>query len=213
MADPALVFEADDLRCERDYRPLFSGLSFKLFSGDVMQIGGHNGVGKTSLLRGICGLNSDIFGRFSWFEQDWPECRYHFSHQALFLGHLAGVKAQLSPLENLRWYFGLRQAVSDSNLEAALDQVGLYGYEHTPCFKLSAGQQRRVALARLFVSDASVWILDEPFTAIDLDGISFIEHSIANFAARGGAVLLTSHHKLQQIPCLQVLNLESFRGH
>lgn len=210
MSHLSPLFEAKGLQCERDYRRLFNNVVFSLNSGDVIQIGGHNGVGKTTLLRGICGLNADVKGEFNWFGETWPECRYNFALNTLFLGHAAGIKPILSPRENLRWYFDLRESVNNTQLDAALDKVGLYGYEETPCFKLSAGQQRRVALARLYLSQAKVWVLDEPFTAIDLNGVNQLEQMINEFAHNGGAVMLTSHHVLQGIENLQIVNLEQY---
>lgn len=208
-----VVFKAEALYCERDFRLLFDQLSFTVSAGDVVQIVGHNGVGKTSLLRGIYGLNADVKGDFYWFDEAWPSCRYTLAERSLFLGHHAGVKAALSPRENLRWYFDLRQPVTIDRIDEALEKVGLAGYEETPCTHLSAGQHRRVALARLHLSEANVWILDEPFTAIDLDGVLALERQIEAFAANGGAVLLTSHHTLTQIPRLRQLDLEAYRTH
>lgn len=207
------VLAAKGLYCERDYRLLFEKLDFTVNTGDVWQIAGHNGVGKTSLIRGLCGMNADVRGDWSWFGQAWPTARFEFARQSLYMGHYAGVKAALTPRENLRWFFDLRQNVSDQDLDNALASFQLQGYEDTPCYSLSAGQQRRVALARLAVSDAKVWVLDEPFTAIDLDGVHQLEVMISEFAAKGGTVLLTSHHRLTAIPQLQQLNLEDYRAH
>lgn len=205
------LFEAVNISCERDERLLFRALSFQLNGGEVLQVAGHNGVGKTTLLRGLCGLNGDLNGHFSWYGQGWPECRYQFAQHTLFLGHNAGIKAVLSPRENLRWYFDLRYRVSNQDIEAALVKAGLYGYEDSPSYQLSAGQQRRIALARLYASKAKVWVLDEPFTAIDKHGVQLLERSINDFAAAGGAVMLTSHHALSEVNALQILDLERYR--
>ena len=204
------LFEARNLSCERDDRRLFTDVSFQLGAGDVLQIAGHNGVGKTTLLRGVCGLNGDIQGQFDWYGSLWPQCRYSFAQRTLFLGHSPGIKAVLSPRENLRWYFDLRYAISAQAIDAALDKAGLYGYEDSPSYQLSAGQQRRIAIARLYASKADVWVLDEPFTAIDKTGVSLLEQSINDFANGGGAVMLTSHHALNGVDGLRVLNLEQY---
>lgn len=202
---------ADSLSFERDYRTLFSELSFTLSGGQVIQVAGQNGVGKTSLLRGLCGLNDGLRGPYEWFGSAWPECRYELAKHTLFMGHLSGVKAVLTPRENLKAYFDLRNHISLDAIDAALDKVGLYGYESTPAFQLSAGQQRRIALARLHLSQAKVWVLDEPFTAIDKHGVAELEQQISEFAAAGGGVLLTSHHSLAAMPNLTVLDLEQYR--
>ncbi len=120
-----------------------------------------------------------------------------FQRDMLYLGHGAGIKAVLSPLENLRWSCALRGITKpDSLIITALAQVGLAGYEHQPCMSLSAGQQRRVNLARLFCCPARLWILDEPFTAIDQAGVAEMEGWLAEFVSRDGMVLLTSHQPL-----------------
>lgn len=176
---------------------LFADLSFSLSPGEILQIAGPNGAGKTTLLRIIAGLSSRYEGELRWSGQDIRECRSEFQRHSHYLGHAAGMKAVLSPLDNLRWSCALRGDYSaDAAIFGALDKVGLAGYEYHPCMALSAGQQRRVNLARLFCTPASLWILDEPFTAIDQAGVAEIESWLAEFVAVGGMVLLTSHQPL-----------------
>jgi heme exporter protein A len=116
------------------------------------------------------------------------------------------VNKVLTPLENLRWSAGLQGSVSEEQLYQSLADVGLRGFEESACGSLSAGQQQRVALARLLLSPAILWALDEPFTTLDVSGVALLEKLLAEHAGRGGAVLVTTHHALQ-VPDLKVLNL------
>jgi heme exporter protein A len=190
------LFEAHALCCERDERLLFRDLSFSLVPGDVLQVLGGNGAGKTTLLRGVAGLSSRVSGTMLWRGVPLPQQGWHFLCDSLYLGHDAAVKSGLTPVENLRWHAGLWGRIREIGIEGALKAVGLGLFLDTPAQQLSAGQRRRVALARLLLSPATLWILDEPFTAIDLDGVQQVENLIAGHAAAGGAVLLTTHHRL-----------------
>lgn len=179
------LLAADRLSLERGGRQLFSELSFAIHPGQLVQVEGANGAGKTSLLRILAGLS-----------------RYGFDGQVtrnaplLFLGHQPAVKAMLSPRENLAWHVAGEGQYSDSRIEQALEQVGLYGYEDVPSHALSAGQHRRVNLARLYLSDSPLWLLDEPFTAIDVAGVAALEALKVEHVKRGGAVVLSSHQAL-----------------
>ncbi|MFT5718680.1 MAG: heme exporter protein A [Oleiphilaceae bacterium] len=200
------LLRADKLVCERDDRLLFSGLSFELSSGDVLQLEGPNGAGKTTLLRVLSGLFSNFEGQVSWKGRDVRECYSEFQQDLLFIGHKSSVKTTLTPLENLRFLMGLQQSVFEGDLWRALEQVGLAGYEHVLCRNLSAGQKRRVALARLYLSKARVWVLDEIFTAIDKKGVAQLEALLVEKAKNGVAIVLTTHHELA-IPSVKVLRL------
>lgn len=202
------LLELKDLGCERDERLLFSGLHVQLFPGDVVQIGGPNGAGKTTLLRALAGISTDYHGRILYAGQALPEAAWEFAGDSLYLGHLPGIKKALTPAENLEWYKAQSGAVVAIN--DALAAVSLYGYEDTPCYQLSAGQLRRVALARLHLSRARIWILDEPFTAIDKLGVSQLEALIARQCAKGGVVILTSHQDLT-LPKLRMVNLQDYQ--
>ncbi|WP_370978549.1 cytochrome c biogenesis heme-transporting ATPase CcmA [Agaribacterium sp. ZY112] len=208
----------NNLFFERDDEPLFGDLSASWESGAVVQVTGHNGCGKTTLLRIIAGLLPASAGTITWNTQ--ANKGLSFKSQLLFLGHHVGVKLSMSPLENLRWYFALNglkaqgtdsQGVSLQRLRWALLQVGLASYEDVPCYSLSAGQQRRVALARLYLSQAPLWILDEPFTAIDKSGVASLEQEIDRHAAAGGIVLLTTHQRWKSSH-IEVLDLEQYKG-
>lgn len=195
MADTLL--EVKNLRCERDERVLFNELAFSVCAGDVLQIEGPNGSGKTTLLRIISGLSSAYEGDIFWRDDAIKKVRPDFYQNLHYLGHLPGIKASLTPRENLRWSCALEFQDHDAQIESALEKVGLFGFEDLPCFTLSAGQQRRVALARLYLTSCPLWILDEPFTAIDKKGVEELEAKLAQHAQEGGAVLLTTHHQLQ----------------
>ena len=192
MTEPLL--QAVGLSCERDDRLLFSGLSFAIRPGTVTRVEGPNGAGKTTLLRIMAGLFQGYEGELTWLGEPLAYVREHFQRNLLYLGHRPGVKPLLTPVENLRVLTACRRQVADDALEAALQQVGLEDYLDVPCHQLSAGQHRRVALARLYLSDEPLWLLDEAFTAIDRDGVLQIEQLLARRAEAGGAVVLTTHH-------------------
>ncbi len=205
---PALL-ELHNLACERDERFLFAQLNASFYAGQVVQILGPNGSGKTTLLRILAGVSRDYQGEIRWCGQLITQVAWEFASESLYLGHLPGVKKSLTPLENLRWYAALQGGVSDEQLLLALEHVNLAGYEDTPSYQLSAGQLRRVALARLRFSKARVWILDEPFTALDKAGVAQLEKQLSDHAEAGGLVLVTSHQDIL-FPQLQSLNLQDF---
>ncbi|MBY5927877.1 cytochrome c biogenesis heme-transporting ATPase CcmA [Halomonas denitrificans] len=203
-----LCLEARQLACERDGRWLFHGLDLILGAGDVLRIEGPNGSGKTTLLKVLCGQISDVEGQVLWDGRALSKARADLLANLLYLGHAPGIKAHLTAMENLRWYQALAgRRCSDRELGAALAEVGLAGFEDVGASQLSAGQQRRVTLARLVLSRHPLWILDEPFTAIDVDGVSALEQRLVEHAGRGGAVLVTTHHALANVPGLRRLSL------
>jgi heme exporter protein A len=189
------LLQTIDLCCERDDRLLIKDLGLVIEAGRIYQLEGPNGSGKTTLLRVLCGLSSRYRGQILWGGKAIGKVRADYLSQLLFIGHNSGIKAALTPRENLRWYAAIK-AVQPVTIDQALQRVGLRGYEDSPCFSLSAGQQRRVALARLFLQQAQLWVLDEPFTAIDKKGVSELEGWIGEHAGGGGSVLLTTHHEL-----------------
>ncbi|MGL6150488.1 MAG: cytochrome c biogenesis heme-transporting ATPase CcmA, partial [Aeromonas sobria] len=179
-------------------RTLFEHLSFSVSPGDLVQIEGPNGVGKTSLLRLLTGLSQPFAGEVRWNGENIRHCRDEYHADLLYLGHQPGVKAALTPFENLTFYQQLHHpADADADLWQILARVGLAGFEEHPTGQLSAGQQRRVALARLWLSaKPALWILDEPFTAIDKQGVKVLEQLFLAHADRGGMVILTTHQDL-----------------
>lgn len=196
-----------DVSCERDDRILFEGLNLSVLQGDLIQLVGPNGAGKTTLLRLMAGLNQDFDGEVRWQGENIQDCFQDYARQRLYIGHLSAIKKVLTPLENLRWFVSSWPEVSEDALWQALEEVTLAGYEDVPCQQLSAGQQRRVALARLLVTPTPLWILDEPFTALDKAGVAWLEGQLANHVERGGSVLITSHHALNDIPALRQIEL------
>lgn len=189
------LLSVSELACERDDRMLFNDLSFDVGRGEIVQIKGPNGAGKTTLLRALVGLYQSYHGQIFWRGQDIRDAGADYHRDLLFLGHKPSVKTSLTVLENLRILVGLKQPVSNDQLYNALDSVGLAGYEGVLAQNLSAGQHRRVSLARLFLSDASLWVLDEAFTAIDLDGVAELERFLALQAGNGRSIILTTHHR------------------
>ncbi|MCB1693972.1 MAG: cytochrome c biogenesis heme-transporting ATPase CcmA [Pseudomonadales bacterium] len=181
-----MMLQTSQLSCERRDRILFEGLSFSVEPGEVLRVLGPNGAGKTTLLRILAGLYQEFEGEVSWDLQEYP----------LYLGHRPGVKDLLSPLENLRYFAALFEPVAgDDVLVDALAQVGLAGLEDAATGTLSEGQRKRVSLARLVFVQSPAWILDEPFSAIDVAGVRLIEGMMAQHIEGGGLVVLTSHQE------------------
>ena len=193
-------------------RILFEHLNFSVNTGDVLQIEGQNGSGKTTLLRILSGLSSHYEGTLRFQGEIVDDVRDAFSSQLLYFGHQPGVKAALTPEENLKWYAAMHPSIDARGISEALERVGLYGFEDSPCHSLSAGQHRRVSLARLYLSNAPLWILDEPFTAIDKKGVAEKEALILEHAEKGGCVILTTHHELGVADRIRRLNLDELSG-
>ncbi len=209
MTQPPLL-EIRNLRCERDDRQLFSGLNLQVDAGDLVQVVGPNGAGKTSLLRVITGISADYEGDILWRGQQIKRQRHEFLSELLYLGHHTGIKKSLTPAENLAFYSQLGSGFREP-VDRLLNAVGLAGYEQVPCYQLSAGQQRRVALARLYGSRARLWILDEPFTAVDKAGVAALEQRLAAHLEAGGCIILTTHQTLN-MPQVRELDLHDYTG-
>ncbi len=189
------LLAAQDLSCIREERLLFDGLDLHLNAGELVQLEGPNGAGKTSLLRILAGLSQPEQGQVFYQGQPIGKVREAYHQDLLFIGHQSGVNQTMTPLENLAFYARV-MASRDQDLWAMLARVGLAGFEDIPVGQLSAGQQRRVALARLWLSPARIWILDEPFTAIDKQGVAELELLFAVHCDNGGAVMLTTHQDM-----------------
>ncbi|MGS6583904.1 cytochrome c biogenesis heme-transporting ATPase CcmA [Vibrio diabolicus] len=191
------MLEVSNLTAIRDERVLFENLQFEIKPGELVQIEGRNGTGKTTLLRIVTGLGDREEGIIKWKGEEVEKSRDVFHQDLLFLGHQTGVKRELTALENLRFYQSIQNnSSSDEEIFTALTQVGLAGREDVPVAQLSAGQQRRVALARLWLSKQILWILDEPLTAIDKQGVKVLESLFASHADNGGIVVLTTHQDM-----------------
>lgn len=188
------VLEASDLECERGGRTLFRSLSLFLKPGESLRIAGANGSGKTSLLRILCGLAAPSVGAVRWRGSPIAALREEYSRQLVYLGHAPAVKGDLTAAENLSitcTLAGLQ--VPKSELRAALERFGL-PLQETPVRRLSQGQRRRAALARLCVSAAlPLWLLDEPFSALDAAGIDLLRTLVVEHLARGGMTAFTTH--------------------
>jgi len=204
-----LRLEARELECIRDDRTLFSSLGFRLERGQALILEGHNGSGKTSLLRILCGIRLPDAGTVTWGETDISKLGPDYHVHTAYVGHRDGIKLDLTPLENLAMARALGRP-SDITLEAALEKVDLFGFEDVLTRNLSAGQQRRLALARLLVTDTVLWILDEPFTSLDTQGIKIIEELLDQHTTNGGMLAVTSHHavNLSNTP-VQTINLSA----
>ncbi|MEF8792356.1 cytochrome c biogenesis heme-transporting ATPase CcmA [Thiohalorhabdus sp.] len=192
-ADEKAVLEALDLACVRRDRTLFEGFSFRLDGGELLQIEGANGSGKTSLLRILCLFALADAGQVRWNGRDLEENRPEYLSQLTYIGHTPGVKADLTAFENLRVASALATGAPACHPDDALEAVGLAGFEDSPVRELSAGQARRVALARLLLQPTRLWILDEPFTALDRAGKRLMEGLLEDHCASGGMALITTH--------------------
>ncbi len=192
------MLEAEALACRRGDRMLFTGLGFALPAGSLLHVRGRNGSGKTTLLRALCGLLRPDDGSIRWRGEPITELAEDYNRDMLYFGHLNGIKADLSGIENLRIAATLDQdGCADADILAALARLGLAGFEDLPASMLSQGQKRRMALARLILSEAPLWILDEPFTALDTDAVALLEALIAGHVAESGTVVLTTHQPVQ----------------
>ncbi|HYR05818.1 MAG TPA: cytochrome c biogenesis heme-transporting ATPase CcmA [Gallionella sp.] len=192
------MLEVSNLACSRGDHRLFSGLSFALYPGQIMQVQGANGSGKTSLLRTLCGFLMPDEGAITWCGENTCDLDEDYYAEVLYLGHLNAIKDELSALENLRISAGLSGIELDEREAlAALRRMGLRGRERLPTKVLSQGQRRRVALARLLVGNARLWILDEPLTALDVGAVVLIQELVAEHLARQGMVIFTTHQPLQ----------------
>lgn len=188
------MFCVSNLSCARGDKRLFSGVSFSLQPGQWLHLEGNNGVGKTSLLRLVCGLSALEEGEITWNNQAVSKDLQAFRANLAYLGHQLALKDDLSPLENLQTDAAIvGRQLTASDAKQALAQMGLRGRENLPVRVLSQGQKRRTALARLLVSSAKLWILDEPFVALDTMAQNALSEVINAHLAKQGMVLLTSH--------------------
>jgi heme exporter protein A len=191
------MLTATALSCVRGERRLFAGLDLAVGPGEWLHVQGENGAGKTSLLRILAGLSPAEEGEIRWQGEPIKALAEEYRRHLLFLGHHGAVKEELTPLENLTLAAQLDGTVLDAR-EAlkALARFGLRGREDLAVRFLSAGQKRRVLLARLAVRKATLWILDEPFTALDVKAVEMLSGLIAEHVADGGMAILTSHQSM-----------------
>lgn len=202
------TLKIENLAFERNDALLFEPLCFELNSGEALHIEGANGVGKTTLFQLLIGLLEPCAGDVYFRGQHLSQCHYEYLSDILYIGHQSAVKAALTVEENLSWMSP--DGTSAEKITAALQSVGLEHYASVPCYRLSAGQHRRVALARLMTTSASLWYLDEPFAALDKQGVAFIESCMQQHLDKGGSIVFSSHQDLVKIAA-RSYKLNSFR--
>ncbi len=188
------TIQANDISCHKGYEPLFEPVSFSLKKGHCLLISGPNGIGKTTLLQSIAGLNTPQEGQFLFEGQDLNENRAHWYQQSMYIGHKSGNKKALNCLENLQLFLQTQGVkVSQQQVEQALEQVGLAGYEYQMAGSLSAGQKKRLALSRLLMVNFPIWILDEPFVNLDVAGCNWLVEILKNHLNHNGLLIITAH--------------------
>ena len=190
----ACLIRTEDLCFERDEIKVIDRVNLELNSGDLLQVEGCNGSGKTTLLRLLTTAIKPTSGRIFYQGKKLSDCRYEYCSNIIFIGHQIALKERLTPVENLNWLSP--KGLTQDSIDKALDLVGLTDCVTAPSWRLSAGQKRRVALARLIVSNAKIWFLDEPFTAIDTQGIGLIKQLIDDHVAKHGAVVFSTHQSV-----------------
>ena len=205
------TLNADNLVGVRGDRLLYEQLNFNLSNGTVLYLQGENGSGKTTLLRTICGLSKPFEGNINWCGENIHSLAEEYSKQVLYIGHLAGIKEDLTALENLQFSLSLSGAdISSDKAAETLKMLGLTKGLNLPTRMLSQGQKRRVALARLWLQALPLWILDEPFTALDTHATLLVKQKIEDFANDGGIVVLTTHQAVSMnVPRFEQLRLDA----
>lgn len=200
------MLEANQLACERGECLLFDGISFRLESGGLLRVSGPNGSGKTSLLRIVCGLISPLRGRLTW--QQLPVTVGNESSLSIrYMGHSAGLSEELTARENLRFFAAMARFKAAKPIDDALERLELVRQVDLPVRSLSQGQKRRVALARLVLEPAPLWVLDEPFTALDERAVSIVQSLIEEHLDAGNMALISTH---QEVP-IRALSVQQIR--
>lgn len=187
--------EVSNIECVRGDRPLVRDLSFALRDGELLHLVGRNGSGKTTLLRTLCGLSQPNTGQIRWNNADIRMLGDDYRAALAYIGHSNGVQGDLTAEENLHLAMRLENGTDDL-VNGALERIGLKRFAHLPSKVLSQGQRRRLALARLLVSNKDLWILDEPLAGLDTDSVAVMEGIVSDYLARGCMVIVTSHQKI-----------------
>ena len=180
----------------RGERHILRDVSFSVREGEFLKLTGPNGVGKTTLIRVICGLLPAESGVVEWRGRPVTSSNDEYHAEMTYLGHLNSLKADLTARENLKFLTGLRETLTDADIDAALDRVGILSRGDLAARSLSAGQKRRLALSRLLLSGALLWILDEPVTNLDVAGVGLVEELVREHVGRGGLALAAAHQRL-----------------
>jgi heme exporter protein A len=192
------MLQGISLACVRGDRELFKDVNFSLQAGGLLQVGGPNGSGKTSLLRMLCGLSNPAAGEIRWCNEAIHSLDERYLTAMTYIGHLSGTKDDLTVIENLRISSALSGSeISADQAYAALACIGLKGREQLPVKVLSQGQRRRVALARLLICKTSLWILDEPLVALDVMAVKLIQRLLEQHLQQGGMVVMTTHQEIE----------------
>jgi heme exporter protein A len=205
-----VVLIAENLAAVRGNRLLFENISFELTNGFVLYLKGANGSGKTTLLRTICGLSQPYAGNITWCGEKINALAEEYYKHVLYIGHLPGIKEDLTAIENLQFSIALSGVqVPDDQIIEVLKMLGLEKGLNLPTRMLSQGQKRRVALARLWLEDLPLWVLDEPFTALDVNATQLLKQKIEDFAHKGGMVIMTTHQEVKiDVPSFVELRLD-----
>ncbi len=194
--------EAVGLAISRNDRYIFTDLNFSLEAGQILQVEGHNGSGKTTMLRILCGLTLPTEGEIRWCGENIRKNLAEYHARLAYVGHAPGIKDELTPLENLNLARDMDRPRDGADAEQVLERLQLPAYcDEVPCRNLSAGQRRRVALGRLLMLDAQLWVLDEPFTALDPAGRRLVEELLSEHAKAGGMAVMTTHHVVNLEGC------------
>jgi len=200
-----ILLEGQNLTLWRGEKRLFHQVSVQLAAGEMLHVTGANGCGKTSLLRVLCGLTLPETGHVSWRGRPVMRSRADYHAEMSYVGHRESLKAELSAAENLAFDLGLRRRLEPADIDSALEQVGLGAARDVPSRGLSAGQRRRVSLARCLASRARLWVLDEPYTNLDVAGRQLVDRVLTEHLREDGLALLVAHqnHGVDGVPVRQ----------
>ena len=198
----------DRVHVWRGDRHVLKGVSVELEPRELVHITGPNGAGKTTLLRVACGLLRPEQGRVAWLGQSIGGVRAEYQYALAYAAHEPALKGDLTPLENLRFMIGLKRRVTPQELRANLDRVGVAACADLPVRVLSAGQRRRVVMARLLAARAALWMLDEPFSNLDAAGSQLLSTLLADHVNTGGMALVVAHHELDLTANIRHLELQ-----
>jgi heme exporter protein A len=205
-----MILQAENIACRRGERLLFEGVNFQLQAGELLLLEGRNGCGKTTLLRTLALLRQSDVGQIQWNNQPIEKLAEQYLSQLTWMGHHNALKGDLSALDNLDIQCRLHGLVcSDTQRWDALEQIGLYGYEDLPTRVLSQGQKRRASLAYLLLSQAPLWILDEPFSALDIAAVDLLQSIMQKHVNQGGMLILTTHQEVALTSNINRLRLDA----
>lgn len=202
------MLSTNQLACLRGDRLLFKNINFELNTGELLYVLGENGSGKSSLLRMLCNLLSPSEGEVYWHRKNTKQIKEEYLSSLFYLGHLNALKDDLTALENLQIGLGLANNKCNKHaLVDALDAMGILNCANLPFFVLSQGQKRRVALAKLWLTSAKLWILDEPFVALDHHSIEVLSMRLSQHISSGGMAIITTHQEVN----LHALSTQTLR--